>query len=159
MYGGPYSFLELHDDLFSLQFGFQKNHSIDHALVSLTETVKNTLDNKRFGCSIFIDLQKLLILLIIKFYYRNWNTMVFGDVLLSGLGHILLIESSMFLLMVVILTYFQLHVVYHKVLYRVHYFFLFTLMIYQMLVRNLTLYTAHFEIIIEKIISLYIFAQ
>ena len=53
-----YRFLEIHDVLFSLQFGFQENHSIDHALVSLTETVKNTLDNKRFGCGIFIDLQK-----------------------------------------------------------------------------------------------------
>ena len=42
----------------SLQFGFQENHSIDHALVSLTEAIRNTLDNKRFGCGIFIDLQK-----------------------------------------------------------------------------------------------------
>ena len=58
MYRRLYRFLELHDVLFSLQFGFQENHSIDHALVSLTETVKNTLDNKRFGCGIFIDLQK-----------------------------------------------------------------------------------------------------
>ena len=41
-----------------MQFGFQENHSIDHALVSLTEAVRNTLDNKRFGCGIFIDLQK-----------------------------------------------------------------------------------------------------
>ena len=58
MYRRLYRFLEIHDVLFSLQFGFQENHSIDHALVSLTETVKNTLDNKRFGCGIFIDLQK-----------------------------------------------------------------------------------------------------
>ena len=58
MYRRLYRFLELHDVLFSLRFGFQGNHSIDHALVSLTETVKNTLDNKRFGCGIFIDLQK-----------------------------------------------------------------------------------------------------
>ena len=43
--------------------------------------------------------------------------MVFGDVLLSGLGHIFLIESNMFLLMVVILIYFQLLVAYHRVLY------------------------------------------
>ena len=62
--------------------------------------------------------------------------MVFGDVLLSGLGHIFLTESSMFLLMVVIPTYFQLLVGYHKVLYWVHYFFLFTLMIYLILLRN-----------------------
>ena len=58
MYKRLYSFLETHKVIFSLQFGFQENHSIDHALVSLTEAIRNTLDNKRFGCSIFIDLQK-----------------------------------------------------------------------------------------------------
>ena len=58
MYKRLYRFLEIHKVLYSLQFGFQENHSIDHALVSLTETVRNTLDNKRFGCGIFIDLQK-----------------------------------------------------------------------------------------------------
>ena len=58
MYRRLYKFLELNNTLYSLQFGFQENHSIDHALVSLTEAVRNTLDNKRFGCGIFIDLQK-----------------------------------------------------------------------------------------------------
>ena len=58
MYKRLYRFLEVHKALYSLQFGFQENHSIDHSLVSLTEAVRNTLDNKRFGCGIFIDLQK-----------------------------------------------------------------------------------------------------
>ena len=58
MYRRPYKFLEIHKVLYSLQFGFQENHSIDHALVSLTEAIRNTLDNKRLGCGIFIDLQK-----------------------------------------------------------------------------------------------------
>ena len=58
MYRRLYRFLEIHNVLFSLQFGFQENHSIDHALVSLTEAIRNTLDNKRIGCGIFIDLQK-----------------------------------------------------------------------------------------------------
>ena len=58
MYRRLYRFLEIHKVLYSLQFGFQENHLIDHALVSLTEAVRNTLDNKRFGCGIFIDLQK-----------------------------------------------------------------------------------------------------
>ena len=58
MYRQLFRFLEVHNVLYSLQFGFQENHSIDHALVSLTEAIRNTLDNKRFGCGIFIDLQK-----------------------------------------------------------------------------------------------------
>ena len=57
MYKRLYKFLEIHNILYSLQFGFQENHSIDHALVSLTEAIRNTLDNKRLGCGIFIDLQ------------------------------------------------------------------------------------------------------
>ena len=58
MYRRLFRFLEVHNVLYSLQFGFQENHSIDHALVSLTEAIRNTLNNKRFGCGIFIDLQK-----------------------------------------------------------------------------------------------------
>ena len=53
-----YRFLEVHRVLYSLKFGFQENHSVDYALVSLTEAVRNTLDNKRFLCRLFIELQK-----------------------------------------------------------------------------------------------------
>ena len=44
--------------LYNLQFGFRASHSINHALVSLTEAIKNSLDNRKFGCGIFLDLQK-----------------------------------------------------------------------------------------------------
>ena len=63
--------------------------------------------------------------------------MVFVDVPFSGLNHIKVIESNMFLSMEVTLTYFQLLVVYHKVLYWAHYFSLSISMIYQILLRNL----------------------
>ena len=53
-----YSFLEKHEILYSLQFGFLASHSINHGLVSLTEAIKNSLDKRKFGCGIFIDLQK-----------------------------------------------------------------------------------------------------
>ena len=58
MYNRFYSFLEMHNALYSLQFGLQVNHSIDDALVSFREAVRYTLNSKRFGCGIFIDLQK-----------------------------------------------------------------------------------------------------
>ena len=58
MYERLYKFLEKHEILYSLQFGFRASHSINHALVSLTEAIKNSLDNRKFGCGIFIDLQK-----------------------------------------------------------------------------------------------------
>ena len=58
MYERLYNFLVKHAILHELQFGFRANHSINHALVSLTEAIKNLLDNRKFGCGIFIDLQK-----------------------------------------------------------------------------------------------------
>ena len=58
MYEGLYNFLEKHEILYELQFGFRASHSIIHILVSLTEAIKNSLDNRKFGSGIFIDLQK-----------------------------------------------------------------------------------------------------
>ena len=51
-------FLEVCEVLFCMQFGFRTGHSTDHALISLTETIKSSLDKNRFGSGIFIDLQK-----------------------------------------------------------------------------------------------------
>ena len=48
-----YSFLEKYDILHSLKFGFCTKHSTLHALISLTESVDQTV-----GCGVFIDLQK-----------------------------------------------------------------------------------------------------
>ena len=53
-----YSFLEKYDILHSLQFRFCAKHSTLHALISLTESVKQTIDEDMFGCGVFIDLQK-----------------------------------------------------------------------------------------------------
>ena len=59
IYKRLYNFLEIHKILYNLQFGFRASHSVDHALLSLTESIKNSLDNKKFGCRIFLDLQKV----------------------------------------------------------------------------------------------------
>ena len=59
MYKHLYNFLEVHKILYNLQFGFRDSHSTNHALIRLTESIKNSLDNKHFGCGIFIDLQKV----------------------------------------------------------------------------------------------------
>ena len=45
MYKRLYTFLEKHEILYTVQFGFRGSHSINHALVSLTEAIKNSLDN------------------------------------------------------------------------------------------------------------------
>ena len=53
-----YNFLEVNDILQPLQFGFRKKHSTQHTLISMTETIRKTVDNGNFGCGIFIDLKK-----------------------------------------------------------------------------------------------------
>ena len=58
MYDRLYKFLEKNEIFYTLQFGFRASHSINHALVSLTEAIKNSLDNRKFDGGIFIDLQK-----------------------------------------------------------------------------------------------------
>ena len=58
VYSRLYSFLNLHNCIYDLQFGFRANHSTNNALFSLTELIRNALDNGNFACGIFIDLQK-----------------------------------------------------------------------------------------------------
>ena len=53
-----YSFLEQHNILFQNQFGFRKNNSTTFALLEITERIKETIDNQKYGCGIFIDLRK-----------------------------------------------------------------------------------------------------
>ena len=43
---------------YDLQFGFRKKHSTNHALIEITETIRKALDDKKYACGIFIDLQK-----------------------------------------------------------------------------------------------------
>ena len=52
------NFLELHSIIYPKQFGFRSGSSTTHSLISIIETVKKTLDEKKYGCGIFIDLKK-----------------------------------------------------------------------------------------------------
>ena len=56
MYKRLCSFISSNKIIHSLQFGFQDNHSV--ALIVITEAIRNTLDDRKYGCGVFIDLQK-----------------------------------------------------------------------------------------------------
>ena len=58
VYSRIFSFLTLHNCIYELQFGFRGNHSTNHALFSITEMIRKSLDSSNFACGIFIDLQK-----------------------------------------------------------------------------------------------------
>ena len=52
------NFIEKHDLLYSLQYGFRSNHSTIHALINITEKIRFALDQRKVCCGIFVDLQK-----------------------------------------------------------------------------------------------------
>ena len=58
VYKRLYSFVTCNKIIYLLQFGFQENPSNDHALFRMTETIRRSLDDKTYGCGVFIDLQK-----------------------------------------------------------------------------------------------------
>ena len=58
MHSRLYKLLESYEILYSLQFGFREKHSTMHAFMSLTETIKDSVDNGKYGCGIFLYLQK-----------------------------------------------------------------------------------------------------
>ena len=58
IYSRIYSYLVKKNLIYSKQFGFRGNHSTTHALISLTEHIRNLIDNGQYVCGIFIDLEK-----------------------------------------------------------------------------------------------------
>ena len=58
-----YSFLEVNETLHPLQFGFQRKLSIQHTLITMTKSIRKTIDKgiTLAVCGIFIDLKKALI--------------------------------------------------------------------------------------------------
>ena len=53
-----YSFLEENDVFCKNQYGFKKKSNCAHSLIEMTEKIKESVDNGKFGCGIFIDLKK-----------------------------------------------------------------------------------------------------
>jgi len=50
-------FLDDHNLIYKYQYGFRKNYSTNHALLSIEE-INKSLDNKTFACGVFVGLQK-----------------------------------------------------------------------------------------------------
>ena len=52
------SYLELHEIIYPKQFGFRAGYSTTHPLIDITENIENTVEAKKYGCGVFIDLKK-----------------------------------------------------------------------------------------------------
>ena len=44
--------------LYPFQFGYSEKCSTTYALICITESILQSIDNNEFGCGIFIDLKK-----------------------------------------------------------------------------------------------------
>ena len=55
------------NNLLHKQFGFRKVHSIDHAVIELSNSIYDSFHQKKYTLGVFIDFSKLLILLIVIF--------------------------------------------------------------------------------------------
>ena len=59
MYTRLYNFLEKYNCLYNKkQFRFSNSHSTNHALISITEKIRESLDNNEYSCGVFLDFQK-----------------------------------------------------------------------------------------------------
>ena len=51
-------FLDRNNTIYDNQFGLRKKHNTTHAVMAITELVRQSLDKNEFAVGIFIDLQK-----------------------------------------------------------------------------------------------------
>ena len=58
IYKRAYSFLNRFKLLYIRQFGFRRKHSTTHTLVNLCQKISDALDESKFVCGVFVDLQK-----------------------------------------------------------------------------------------------------
>ena len=47
-----YGYLESNNILYPLQFGFRQKCSTNHAVIKITESIRNSIDNNEFSCGI-----------------------------------------------------------------------------------------------------------
>ena len=58
MYKRLHTFLNNNNIIYNLQFGFRQHYFTSHALINITEKIRQALDEGNFGCGVFVDLQK-----------------------------------------------------------------------------------------------------
>ena len=54
------SFLEQNNIFYPSQFGFRDNHSTTHALIEMTDQIKEACDRGLYACGVYLDLKKAL---------------------------------------------------------------------------------------------------
>ena len=58
MYNRVEKFIKENDIIYNNQFGFRKQYSTNHAQLNIIEEISTNLDNKKYSCGVFVDLEK-----------------------------------------------------------------------------------------------------
>ena len=87
----------MHEALFGMLFCFRNGHSTEHALISLSEKIKSTLDRGNVGCGIFIHLHGPLIQSTIEPFCTYKNIMVSGELPFIASSHTCRTGNNLFL--------------------------------------------------------------
>ena len=80
MYNRLYEYLVKNNILYKKQFGFQRNHSTEHAILQLVEDISNSFNNGEYTLGVFINLSKasdtvdhkILLEKLSIYFFRNY---------------------------------------------------------------------------------------
>ena len=87
MYTRIFKFFINSNLFYPLQFGFRQNYSTTHALTNLTETIRKYLDEGKFACGIFVDLEKAFDKVEHNILLTKLEHYGVRDLQMIGLGH------------------------------------------------------------------------
>ena len=101
MYNRLYKYLCEEKLLYSKQFGFQKGHSTDHAIVNLVDQIYESFENDSYTLGVFIDLSKAvhtvdhsILLKKLKMYGVNTTNLAWFASYLNGRKQYIKITES-----------------------------------------------------------------
>ena len=77
------------------QFGFRQKYSTSHALIHLTDKIREQLDSGNFACAIFVDLQKVFDTVDYVILIQKLNHYGIRIVATIGFLHIFRIDRNM----------------------------------------------------------------